>query len=71
MLHDIRVVYRDLIERQSEGEKGEKQEGERQEKEKGEVTISSISLISLTHNTNRVLCTLGKKIFRNLLMSES
>lgn len=30
MLNDIRVVYRDLIERQSEGEKGDRQEGKRE-----------------------------------------
>ena len=29
MLNDIRAVQRDLIERQSEGDKGERQEGKR------------------------------------------
>lgn len=30
MLHDIRAVQRDLIERQSDGDKGERQEGKRE-----------------------------------------
>lgn len=71
MLNDIRVVYTDLIGRVREKRETDRKEKERQEKEKEEVTISSISLISLTDNAKRILCTLGKKIFRNLLMSES
>ena len=72
------MVYRDLIgrvreKRETDRKEKERQEKEkeRQEKEKEKVTISSIFLISLTDNANRILCTLGKKIFRNLLMTES